>query len=75
MLEPTFKEKFKKSIPTFRRTINREVILPIDQPKLYKKVKKYFQSQGAEFYGDVEADYELFLDLLSKELSTELMIR
>jgi hypothetical protein len=68
MSDQSFTLKFRKSIPTLERSLTREVILPLDQPKLYKKIKKYFTEQGIEFYGDIEADYELILTLISEEL-------
>lgn len=73
MSDQSFRERFKKSIPTLQRTVKREVILPLDQPKLYKKVRKYFESTGVQFYNEVEADYELLLELISEELSLELI--
>jgi hypothetical protein len=71
MSDQPFSTKFRKSIPTLQRAITREVILPLDQPKLYKKIKKYFYEQGANFYGDIEADYELILTLIAEELKLQ----
>jgi hypothetical protein len=71
MSDQSFSTKFRKSIPTLQRAITREVILPIDQPKLYKKIKKYFYEQGTNFYGDIEADYELILTLIAEELQPQ----
>lgn len=74
MSDQTFCSKFRKSIPTLNRAIKREVILAIDQPKLYKKIVKYFQTEGVEFYGDIEADYELILSLISEELQSNVLV-
>lgn len=71
MSDQLFSTKFRKSIPTLQRAITREVILPLDQPKLYKKIKKYFYEQGNDFYGDIEADYELILTLIAEELQLQ----
>ena len=74
MSDQTFSSKFRKSIQTLNRAIKREVILAIDQPKLYKKIVKYFESEGVEFYGDIEADYELILSLISEELQSNVLV-
>lgn len=71
MSDQSFTTKFRKSIPTLNRAISREVILPLDQPKLYKKIKKYFYEQGVDFYGEIESDYELILTLISEELQPQ----
>jgi hypothetical protein len=74
MSDQTFCSKFRKSTQTLNRAIKREVILAIDQPKLYKKIVKYFESEGVEFYGDIEADYELILSLISEELQSNVLV-
>ena len=74
MSNQTFCSKFRKSTQTLNRAIKREVILAIDQPKLYKKIVKYFESEGVEFYGDIEADYELILSLISEELQSNVLV-
>lgn len=63
--------KFRKSIHTLTRAANREIDLEFDQPKLFKKIKKFYQEQGVEFYQESEADYELILSLLCEDLQVD----
>jgi hypothetical protein len=74
MSDQNFCSKFRKSIQTLDRAVKREVILAIDQPKLYKKIVKYFENKGVEFYGEIEADYELILSLISEELQSNVLV-
>lgn len=74
MSEQTFTEKFRKEKYTLERAIDREVILPLDKPKLWKKIVKFYEEKGIQFYGEVEADYIMILDCIAKEYDTEVMI-
>ena len=74
MSDQNFCSKFRKSIQTLDRAVKREVILAIDQPKLYKKIVKYFENEGVQFYGEIEADYELILSLISEELQSNVLV-
>ena len=40
----------------------------VRNPKLYKKVRKYYQNEGVEFSGDPLDDYEIVIDYLSEDL-------
>lgn len=71
MSDQTFNSKFRKSIYTLTRAANREIDLEYDQPKLFKKVKKFYEEQGVEFYNEPEADYELILSLLCEDLQVD----
>jgi hypothetical protein len=74
MSEQTFAEKFRKEKYTLQRALDREVILPIDKPKLWKKIVKFYEDQNVSFYGEVEADYIMILNLISEELGIEVMV-
>ena len=37
-------------------------------PKLYRKVYRYFKGQGVEFYGNPDDDYELIVEELETAL-------
>jgi hypothetical protein len=71
MSDYSFNSKFRKSIYTLARAANREIDLEYDQPKLFKKVKKFYEEQGVQFYQESEADYELILSLLSEDLQVD----
>tara|TARA_B100000965_G_scaffold67205_1_gene52721 strand:- start:13873 stop:14073 length:201 start_codon:yes stop_codon:yes gene_type:complete len=61
--------KFKKDLSTLRAAANKEIFLDIRYPKLYKKVRKYYESEGLiEFTGNDFEDYEVLMDVLSEDL-------
>ena len=41
----TLTSKFKKDIGTLRAAANKEIFLDVKNPKLYKKVKRYYQEE------------------------------
>jgi len=63
------KNKFRKSIGIFQDAISRTIELDYSQPKLYKKVVKYYQETGVEFTGDSVEDYQIILECLEYDLS------
>ncbi len=65
----TLTSKFKKDISTLRAAANKEIFLDVKNPKLYKKVKRYYQNE-VEFSGeDPEYDYSLIVECLRQDLS------
>ena len=45
-------EKFKsKDIVTLRSAANGDIYLDVKNPKLYKKVRRYYESEGVVFSG------------------------
>lgn len=64
----TLESKFKKDINTLRGAANSEFYLDVKNPKLYKKVRKYYENIGVVFSGDVEDDYEMLMDYLYQDL-------
>lgn len=74
MSEKSFAEQFRKEKYTLQRALDREVILPIDKPKLWKKILKFFEERDVQFYGEIEADYIMILNLISEELGIEVMV-
>jgi len=63
--------KFRKSVGIFQDAINRTIELDYSQPKLYKKVLKYYEEQGVNFTGDAVEDYQILLECLKHDLSLE----
>ena len=66
----TITTKFKKDISTLRSAAAGDFFLDVRNPKLYKKVRKYYQNEGIEFSGDPLDDYEIIIDYLSEDLET-----
>ena len=63
--------KFKKDLQTLKGAANREIFLDVKNPKLYKKVRKYYEKEGGiEFTGDPLEDYDMIMDCLVEDLHT-----
>ena len=64
-------EKFKtKDISTLRGASNGDFFLDVKNPKLYKKVRRYYESEGVVFSGDPLDDYEILVDCLVQDFET-----
>ena len=61
-------EKFRRHLSVLEQTVNRECDLDHSNPKLYRKVYRYFKDQGVEFYGNPDDDYEVIVEELEAEL-------
>ena len=62
-------EKFKsKDIGTLRAAANGEIFLDVKNPKLFKKVRRFYESTGVIFSGDPSDDYEMLMDYLYSDL-------
>ena len=61
--------KFRKDISTLRAAANKEIFLDVKYPKLYKKVKKYYEKEGTvEFTGEPLEDYDILMDVIAEDL-------
>ena len=70
----TLTTKFKKDLQTLREASNGDYYLDVRNPKLYKKVRRYYQSTGVDFSGDHLDDYDILMDLLFADLETSQII-
>ena len=70
----TLTTKFKKDISTLQAAVNKEFYLDVKNPKLYKKVRKYYESkENIEFtVEDPDADYNVVIDCITEDLKEEL---
>ena len=70
----TLTTKFKKDISTLQAAVNKEFYLDVKNPKLYKKVRKYYESkENIEFTcEDPDADYNVVIDCITEDLKEEL---
>jgi|TARA_A100001201_G_C3912043_1_gene148016 hypothetical protein len=66
----TLTSKFKKDIQTLRGAANGDFYLDVKNPKLYKKVRKYYEGVGVLFSGDPLDDYEILIDSLVQDLES-----
>ncbi len=66
----TLTTKFKKDLQTLRSAANKEIYLDVKNPKLYKKVKRYYVGEGlVNLSGeDPEADYNIIMECVAEDL-------
>lgn len=62
--------KFKKDIQTLRGAANGEFFLDVKNPKLYKKVRRFYENQGMVFSGDPLDDYEMLMECVYNDLQS-----
>ena len=61
--------KFKKDLDTLRGAANGDFFLDVKNPKLFKKVRKHYEREGAiTFSGDALDDYDILIEALSEDL-------
>ncbi len=64
----TLTSKFKKDLSTLRAAANQEIFLDVKNPKLYKKVKRYYQNDIELSGEDPDRDYNLVVECLRQDL-------
>ena len=64
----TLTSKFSKDLSTLRAAANKEIYLDVKNPKLYKKVKRYYQNEVYLPGEDPDADYSLLMECLRQDL-------
>ena len=64
----TLTSKFKKDLQTLRGAANGDFYLDVKNPKLYKKIRRYYESEGVLFSGDPLDDYEILIEYLSADI-------
>ena len=64
-------EKFKsKDLSILRAASNGDFFLDVKNPKLYKKVRRYYENNGVVFSGEPLDDYEMLMENLFADLET-----
>ena len=66
----TLTSKFKKDIQTLRGAINGDFFLDVKNPKLLKKVRRYYENTGVVFSGDPLDDYDILMEQVAIDLET-----
>ena len=65
----TLTSKFKKDLNTLRGAVQGDFFLDVKNPKLFKKVRKYYEREGLiTFTGDALDDYDILIEALSEDL-------
>ena len=63
----TLTSKFKKDLSILRAAANKEIYLDVKNPKLYKKLKRFYQNEVDLTGEDPEADYSLLMECLRQD--------
>ena len=66
----TLTSKFKKDLSTLRAAVNREIFLDVKNPKLYKKIKRFYQEEVVLDGEDPDRDYSLILECIRQDLES-----
>ena len=65
----TLTSKFRKDIRILQRAADKEIYLDVKNPKLYKKVMKYYKrEENIEFTGEPLEDYDILMDVITEDL-------
>jgi hypothetical protein len=64
----TLTTKFKKDLQTLRGAANGDFYLDVKNPKLYKKVRRYYENEGIVLSGDPLDDYEILMEYIAADL-------
>jgi len=60
--------KFKKDVSTLRCVVNGEYYLDVKNPKLFKKVRRFYENEGVVFSGDPLDDYDILIECIAQDL-------
>ncbi len=66
----TLTSKFKKDISILRAASIGEIFLDVKNPKLLKKVRRYYENNGVVFSGDPLDGYEILMEQIAADLDT-----
>ena len=64
----TLTSKFKKDLQTLRAAANKEIFLDVKNPKLYKKIRRFYKDEVYLDGEDPERDYELVMECVRQDL-------
>ena len=60
--------KFKKDISTLRSAANGDFYLDVKNPKLYKKIRRYYAKEGVAFSEDPLDNYDILIECIAQDL-------
>ena len=66
----TLTDKLKKDVQVLRAAANGDFYLDVKNPKLFKKVRKYYQNEGVIFTDDALDNYEILIDCIVQDLES-----
>jgi tRNA-dihydrouridine synthase len=64
--------KFKKDLQTLKSAVNGDFYLDVKSPKLYKKIRRYYQNEGVMFSEDALDNYDILecIECIAQDLET-----
>ena len=62
--------KFKKDLQTLKSADNGDFYLDVKSPKLYKKIRRYYQNEGVMFSEDPLDNYDILMEYIAQDLET-----
>jgi hypothetical protein len=62
--------KFKKDLQTLKSAVNGDFYLDVKNPKLYKKIRRYYQNEGVIFSEDPLDNYDILMECIAQDLET-----
>lgn len=62
--------KFKKDVSILRGAANGDYYLDVKNPKLFKKVRRFYENEGVVFSGDPLDDYDILMEYIASDLET-----
>ena len=66
----TLTDKFKKDVQTLRGAANGDFFLDVKNPKLFKKVRRFYEKTVSVFSGDPLDDYDILVDCILQDLES-----
>ena len=60
--------KFSKDLSTLSAAANKEIYLDVKNPKLYKKLKRFYQNEVVLDGEDPDRDYALIMECVRQDL-------
>ena len=58
----------KQDYGYLKRVVHGDIALDQENPSLCKKLFRFYESVGVQFFGDPDEDYEIFLDNLASDI-------
>ena len=62
--------KFKKDVSTLKCAAGGEYYLDVKNPKLFKKVRRFYENEGVVFSGDPLDDYDILMECVAQDLES-----
>ena len=69
----TLTSKFKKELSLLRAAANKEIYLDVKNPKLYKKIKRYYSNEVQLTGEDPDADYNTVIQCIKEDFESEVV--